>query len=87
MDQPEQDDFPVLYSQEVLVGTSFHDVSLVFFQDSYKGNRVVANVTLPPAVARQLQESLREALEQYEQDFGPVALPPEELEEDLEESP
>ncbi len=77
--EPESDDreeFPVLYSQQVLVGSSFYDFSLVFLQESYRGSRPVANVALPPATAKHLVQLLADAVAAWEEANGEIALPP-----------
>lgn len=87
----ETPDLPVLYSQQAMVGVSFYDFSLVFFQESFRGNHPVANVTLPPAAAKQLAETLADYVEAYEEEYGEIALPPsaptgeDESEEDDED--
>ncbi len=68
-----------------MVGVSFYDFSLVFFQDSYKGTKPVANITIPPAAAKQLSQTLQEYIEAYEENYGDIALPPEDDEEEYSE--
>lgn len=77
--EPEEvpDDFPLFYAQQVMVGTSFYDLSLVFIQDSFKGSRPVAGITLPPAAAKHLAHLLNENVRAYEEQMGEIALPPE----------
>lgn len=74
---PAGGEFPVLYSQQVLVGASFYDFSLVFFQESFRGSEPVANVALPPAAAKQLAALLQDAVARFEEEHGEIALPPE----------
>jgi len=78
-DGPEDEaEFPVLYSQQVMVGASFYDFSLVFFQESFRGNQPVANVALPPAAAKKLAQVLGEYVGMYEENFGVIRRPPED---------
>jgi hypothetical protein len=71
-------DSPVFYSQQAMVGVSFYDFSLVFFQESFAGSRPVANVTMPPAAAKLLAETLGDYVDAYEERYGAIRLPPEE---------
>jgi hypothetical protein len=77
-----EDDFPILYSQQAMVGVSFYDFSLVFFQESYRGNHPVANIAIPPAAAKLLAETLSEYVETYEAEYGEIRLPPAREDED-----
>lgn len=73
----ESGDYPVVYAQQVMVGASFFDFSLVFFQESFRGNLPVANITLPPATAKNLARVLGEYVANYEKQFQEIRLPPE----------
>lgn len=68
-------EFPTLYAQEVVVGSSFYDFSLVFIQSSIRGKQPVTSVTLPPAVAKQLAGLLTANVARYEENFGEIKIP------------
>ena len=68
-------EFPTLYAQEAIVGSSFYDFSLVFIQNSIRGKNPVASVTFPPAMAKQLASLLQSNVERYEQAYGEIKLP------------
>ncbi len=68
-------EFPTLYAQEAIVGSSFYDFSLVFIQNSIRGKIPVASVTFPPAMAKQLASILQSNVERYEQAYGEIKLP------------
>ena len=71
-------EFPVIYSQQAMVGVSFYDFSMVFFQESYKGTNPVANVTMPPAAAKHLAGVLADYVAAYEETYGEIPAPPAE---------
>lgn len=80
-------DFPVVYSQQAMVGVSFYDFSLVFFQESYKGTNPVANVTMPPVAAKHLAGVLADYVSAYEKSYGEIPAPPDEAEDEDEAAP
>lgn len=75
-DETKSVECPMFYGQEVKVGWSSFDFSIVLVQNGFNGSRPVANVVLPPATAKALAKRLNTTIAQFEETHGAISVAP-----------
>lgn len=74
---------PVYYSNQISTTTTLHDVRMSFGKLSPLKQAIYdVHVYLPMTAAKQLRDVLIRAIDQYENDFGPIQLEPKKKSSD-----